>query len=336
MTGISYSTRPGPIGLPKRFGLLLLWLLLHAGLASCEYESGNTLRPYAKRLSARADPTYESRVEKGKTIKCDFSKPADKVSQSKWQDAAALERWGWYDPATDWTGGDPLFADSLDKAFADVKIDKKNNGYSTYTHIKSFTKSDGTPGQARIHLLINQRQTRLTGKQGTGGEYGQMVNPTDGAIVFDGNFSPSYFNKEFGAGDVPELEKLSDVSFFQWVAACDEKKISAGNIKYAFRAHITYQPSFDIVTKALQNADYQKVPDWDKRATFTMDQDSGLGILGSVHGSGVAFFLLQHKAKLGLKRITEVTVWSSTGEFDFGVDPEDNWLNLRFKIENVE
>lgn len=134
---------------------------------------------------------------------------------------------------------------------------------------------------------------------------------------------------------MPALEKLSDVAFFQWVAACDEKGVSPGNIKYAFRAHITLQSTFDIVTQALQRAGHQQVPDWDNRVKFTMDQDPGLGILGSVHGSGVAFFLLQHKAKLGLKKITEVTVWSSTGAFDFQADPEDNWLNLRFKIENV-
>lgn len=146
MASASYSTRTGRLtSLHQRFALLFLWLLLQANLISCDY--GNAVYSPFKKLSTRADPPYENRVEKGRGLKCQFPLTAEEVTQSPWQDSAALDRWGWWAEDVDWTGGSPLFGDSLDKAFADVNIDKKKNGYSAYTHAKSFTKADGKRGE---------------------------------------------------------------------------------------------------------------------------------------------------------------------------------------------
>lgn len=52
---------------------------------------------------------------------------------------------------------------------------------------------------------------------------------------------------------------------------------------------------------------------------FSTDTDQGKALLGTAHGYGVAWFLINHQDKLGRKMVTAVTVFrttdSVTGEF---------------------
>ncbi|GJC92628.1 WD domain-containing protein [Colletotrichum higginsianum] len=153
--------------------------------------------------------------------------------------------------------------------------------------------------------------------------------------MFDDNISPRSEIATNGLGDAPELEQLSDIAYFQWLYACREKNIHPANIRLIFRAKITYAPSFELIALALSDAGYGRVPGWDRRATFGMDTRPGLAILGSTHGSGAALFLIQHKRILGLKKITQVTVWGDNGGFALDSDAERVALNLRFVVTNA-
>lgn len=104
------------------------------------------------------------------------------------------------------------------------------------------------------------------------------------------------------------------------------------NLKLIFRTHITYQKTFDIIIQALREGGHQSVPGWDQRITFQIDSDPGLAILGSTHGASTAWMLLQHKYRLGLKAIKEVTVWGTNGGFAFDAPVKETKLNLRFTI----
>ncbi|KAF0328632.1 hypothetical protein GQ607_004044 [Colletotrichum asianum] len=108
--------------------------------------------------------------------------------------------------------------------------------------------------------------------------------------------------------------------------------IEMTNLKLIFQAHIVYEKTSDIVLQALREEGHQSVPGWDERITFQLDSDPGLAILGSPNGASTAWMLLQHKYRLGLKAIKEVTVWGSNGGFQLDAPIKETKLNLRFTI----
>lgn len=162
-----------------------------------------------------------------------------------------------------------------------------------------------------------------------------MANPPSGAFIFDNNYSPRYEVTKNGKGDVPDLDTLSDIAYFQWLSACQYKNKSPTTLKVVFRAGVSYKPTFDIAIQALKDEKFDQVPGWDKRAVFKMDSRPGRALLGSTHGAGIAWMLIQHKEKLGIKTITEVTVWGSKGGFGFKEKPHTVRLNLRFVIKDA-
>lgn len=66
-----------------------------------------------------------------------------------------------------------------------------------------------------------------------------------------------------------------------------------------------------------------------------MDSRPGQAILGTLQGASTALFLIQHKATLGHKKITEVAVWTAFEPVEFDADPEYAYMNMRFKVENA-
>ncbi|TDZ40358.1 hypothetical protein C8035_v004053 [Colletotrichum spinosum] len=276
---------------------------------------------------------YDGRIEKGRWLKGlfpltneqaqDYNGDNSIASPFRWPEE--LDDWGWttyrqrwpYSAAEKW----PQYKDSLDEAFADsaFPVDKtKGIAYHT-SHNRRFRFGIGPFGDP------------------TGGHYTNVVNPPSGAVIFDSNFSPkaSKAQSETHQGDVPDLDTLSDVSYFQWLRGCDVAGVDSKNVKLIFRAHITYQPSFDIIVEALRKSGHKKVPGCADRVTLQMNTDEGLAILGSTHGASTAWFLLQHKVRLGLKDLKEVTIWGSKGGFVFDTPIKETKLNLRFTVVDV-
>ncbi|KAK1948934.1 hypothetical protein LY78DRAFT_732423 [Colletotrichum sublineola] len=320
---------------PKSVQFLLLFVLLQAVIR----------KPLSKRFKGQF-PTfpsdYSGRVQKGRYFKSLFLLSDAEATRrnrrlpvaSPWQDPAQVERWGWtreinWAPFTsedtdldtdDWDEFDsgPGFGNTFDDVFADprYRVDPLENGLSTYLHAKHFYLRNGGIGKP------------------THASYQNVVNPRSGAFIFDRTFSPRYEVAESHTGTVPELEHVSDLAYFQWLEACQIKRVHPSTIRLIYAAHITYVPSFNVVLQALSRQGHQSVPDWNNRAILSMDSDEGLAILGSTHGAGAALFLLQHKAALGNKAITEVTVWGGSGGFRFHTDPLYASLNLRFTVSD--
>ncbi|KAJ5001158.1 hypothetical protein K4K48_001686 [Colletotrichum sp. SAR 10_66] len=351
----------GSLG-PKGLRFLLSLLFIQATVISASPtpttggESTNNINSLREPLSKRVQgqfpdfpSNYNGRVQKGAYLKSLFplSDSAAKQQNSgvtvatPWQDPRAVERWGWtrqmtWAPfSTEDTGSDsgfdsdsedyeefdtsPGFGNLLDVTFADPRypVDPAENGLSTYMHANNFYKRDGTSVGAA-----------------TGASYQNVLNPRSGAIIFDRNFSPRFQIEKNGIGDVPDLEQLSDMVYFQWLDSCQAKGIHPSNVKLIYRSNVTYRPSFNVVLQALYNKGHQFVPGWNDRVILSMDTDEGLAILGSTHGAGAALFLIQHKAALGNKKITEVTVWGGTRGFAFNADPEYAGLSLRFTVSD--
>jgi hypothetical protein len=93
----------------------------------------------------------------------------------------------------------------------------------------------------------------------------------------------------------------------QWQNAAGNANV--GRLKYIFRATITNTDTQNIVTEALSRTG-RTLGNWDNRVEFSMFTKEGLAILGTPNGSGVAWFLINHKAQMGVKTIGSVFVWA--------------------------
>jgi glucokinase len=105
---------------------------------------------------------------------------------------------------------------------------------------------------------------------------------------------------------LPPLQNWSDVTFLQW------NHLTAGNpgaLKYVWRVNIFNAETYAIVKEALKRK-YDEEPSTLGRL-FSVDDEEGKAILGTVHGSGVAYLLAQHKEQMGLKVVKGVYVSQS-------------------------
>ncbi|TKW51742.1 hypothetical protein CTA1_10600 [Colletotrichum tanaceti] len=307
--------------------LVLLWLiLLQAGLVSpsptpASVDKSDILDPKAFPKQAEAKfrsfpQTFAGFTQRGAYFKSLFPLNNEDAQQendgnpvvSPWQDPDAVARWGWSTgfslppfqrDSTDPNDRDsPSFGRCLDHALIDLQhsqryVDPKQHVACVSRHNRTFTLEDGSTGQPTDAVHKNTH------------------NPPSSAIIFDWNFGSRFkIAKEKGdISDIPELHHLSDLVYFQWLEACKVKNINPDNIKLIFRSFVSHPFTFYVVRQALLNARIARIPPWEERVTLSMDTDPGLMILGSAAGVAPAFFLIQHKATLGVKKITEVTVW---------------------------
>ncbi|TEA14821.1 hypothetical protein C8034_v002642 [Colletotrichum sidae] len=330
----------------RGFCLILSLLLLRVGLVSTSptpsFGHDRNVIPFSEdALSKRAGPKFRSfspqwrgRIEKGKYLLSLFPVSNEEAQQlndgnpvaSEWQDPEAAARWGWTSdiklapfPTTSTVQYDenlPSFRNSLNIPFADEDhfVDPSENALCLSKHNQGFELEGGGNGEP------------------TNAVYKNVYNPSSGAIVFDSNLSPEYQKNRYKKGDVPKLEHLSDLAYFQWVKTCKEKNVHPSNIRAIFVAHITHPATFTIVKQAVMGEGKAKIPLWDRRLTFPMDKRPGQAILGTTWGAGAALFLIQHKEALGLKRIKDVTVWCFREDDDAPDDSLNTHLFLRFTV----
>ncbi|TEA17314.1 hypothetical protein C8034_v000410 [Colletotrichum sidae] len=276
---------------------------------------------------------YDGQIAKGRWLKGLFPLTNEQAqgynggksiaSPFRWPDE--MDKWGWSSGILRWPypakSAWPQYKDSLDEAFADSAFPvDQTKGIALFTaHDRQFEFRAGSSGEP------------------TDAQYVNVVNPQSGAIIFDTNYSPRAMKalSETNKGDIPDLDTLSDIAYFQWLIGCKIADVDLNNLKLVFRARIVYKPTFDIIVEALRRSGHEKVPGWADRVTFQMNTDEGLAILGSTHGSSTAWLLLQHKDLMGLKNIKEVTIWDSTGGFALDHSIKDTKLNLRFTIVDV-
>ncbi|WQF83651.1 hypothetical protein CDEST_08665 [Colletotrichum destructivum] len=285
-----------------------------------------------KRVKLEVPPfgkDYNGRVKKGEWLNGLFSLNDEDAKKwaSPYQNPDELFDWGWTPyvqaPWLPLQEGQkvrkPEFGDKLDAAFKDPEfpVDKEKLALYRFVHDKEFEYKDGRKGEP------------------TEARYYNVASPQDGAFIFDSNWSPTYQRKEDRIGDVPDLDTLSDLAYFQWRDSCQAVGVEFGSLKVIFRSNIYYAPTFNTIIETMRQADYSQVPGWDKRVTFSMDSQEGHAILGSAHGASTAWFLIQHREELGAKRLKEVVVWGATGAFGLDMDMEVANLTLRFTVTNA-
>lgn len=155
-----------------------------------------------------------------------------------------------------------------------------------------------------------------TGHPPTYAQYQQYYNPDQGLIIAEFNYSPQRTYKCPGAV-YPALSRWSDVVYLVWADLCGSEPDAAKKIKYFFRHHIRIDsPTVAVINEAIGGAGNLEA--WPGMG-FSTDTEQGKALLGTAHGYGPAWFLVNHQERLGRKKVTAVTVFqtmdSVTGNF---------------------
>ncbi|KAK2056645.1 hypothetical protein LY76DRAFT_659246 [Colletotrichum caudatum] len=330
---------------------LFLWFLLHVLLINA---SPTALVPTERRASAfpKFAPGYNGRIEKGQYFNKLFPLNEEKAAEfnggvtvaSPFKDPSALKSNGWTryiywypfkkntgDPRSPWRpkyidrawrlglriSKSPEYGHDLDNAFAERAhpVDQREAATYTYRHDRKFDKN----------------------KKPTYSHYANVHVPASGAIIFDNDFSPETFQKEWKLGDIPKLHRVSDVVFFQWIDACKTKNVDPKSLKVMFISHVLNPETYNIVVDALWSAGHRRMPNFANKVVFSMDTPEGQAILGSTWGSALSYMLIQHKKELGLKKITEVAVWGLRLGFTLPTERDRivGTMEMRFVVEDA-
>ncbi|KAK2001139.1 hypothetical protein LX36DRAFT_570788 [Colletotrichum falcatum] len=318
---------------PRSLRWLLVWLLTQAILIGASptppaeaVDHSLVKRADHKKLYPEFAQTYLGRVEKGFYF-MELLPLGNKQAQeqnrdvsviSPFQDYKALERWGWRPSVSRYpynsnlvgsTPVKPVFTGKMDDVFNDraLPVDERANIAYLFDNDMSFKQQSWLPRPSY-------------------GSYKNVMNPKYGAIMFDINWSPQYKVAKNRRGNVPDLSALSDVIFFQWLHACKIDKVDPKSLRVAYRFTIVTESTIQIIDQALRQAKHTLAPGWTNRKVFSTRDSGGAAILGSTHGAGIAWLLIQHKDTLGIKTITEVAVWKNMGS---------SYYSLRFTIKDV-
>jgi hypothetical protein len=125
---------------------------------------------------------------------------------------------------------------------------------------------------------------------------------------------------------LPKLRAFSGVLWGYWSKANPDIK----NVRYLFMMGISNDQTNTLIATCLHNKE-ETLKEW-PGIEFHTKSDEGHALLGSPNGAAFAYFLMQHKAELGQKTITKVTVFRAETDDDLAfVDP-----HLVFHVEDAE
>ncbi|KAK5683916.1 hypothetical protein LTS10_003779 [Elasticomyces elasticus] len=245
------------------------------------------------------------------------------TDQSFWTDRAALFDNGWVEPVAQpdvppSTEPQPFpFPRAANQVYDELSIspdykDVKYNLYYKWAHDKkSNLQTTRAYGQFRTGTTYGTTEA----------EYANIFNPQAGMMICYNNYSPAFMvskNPLLGPADIPPLNRLSDILWFQWkdAVATTHAPDLVSNIKWIMRHHVTDKTSVDIIDTLIRGFREQGLQGWPGR-TYDMSAATGSdkgaqerriarALLGSPNGVGVAHFLSQHRADLGFKSVSKV------------------------------
>ncbi|KAL6703814.1 hypothetical protein ACN47E_009033 [Coniothyrium glycines] len=165
----------------------------------------------------------------------------------------------------------------------------------------------------------------------TGGYYRFAINQNDGVIMVAGLLNPFEAAKNEWDDDptmdmMPALRRASDIVSAYWLRGNQNPR----NLRYYFANHIKNDYTLALIAKIFAAIGRTEMPYW-PGVKFTMDTQEAESLLGSPIGATLAYLLLQHKAELGIKHVTEVIVFREAGPAD-EITPI---VQMLFRIEDV-
>ncbi|KAK1992859.1 hypothetical protein LX36DRAFT_540524, partial [Colletotrichum falcatum] len=295
------------------------------------------------------DQSFRGRVEKGRYLNKLFPLDEEEAAQfnggvtvaSRFKDPSVLKAYGWsryiyWSPYEKNTGDPPPRFKFLTPTPSrlDLEISKKpslddlDNAFADKGHPVDRTKA------GVYHYRHDRRFGSLKKKTPTFSSYANVLVPASGAIIFHDDTSPESMKRQWKIGSVPELHRLSDIAFFQWMDACKVQNVNPKSLKLMFISHVINYETYRVVVDALVKTGHKRMPAYTDRIVFSMNSRQGRAILGSTWGSALSWMLIQHKKELGPKKITEVAVWGA--RLGFGLPSSINemvgTLEMRFTV----
>ncbi|KAL1797202.1 hypothetical protein ACET3X_003808 [Alternaria dauci] len=268
----------------------------------------------------------------------DFSSVSDKHTHRVYSFAntrfptAELATWGWFEGELDQDVSANFDDNSLESknkigaALTDLGLSTtpmkdggKNIAFAVEHHDDQLKYDDGQD------VPIEEQNYEIDGKlyPNTGAGFIFAFNPEQGGesltillrdllyrLIFGQNFLGPKAAAEHNLPwdpkkeEFPKLSMASDILAAYWLRNPNPK-----NLKYWFGQDVVNEATEPIIMKILVDHGYTEgVPAW-PGLQLDMPSDEALALLGSPIGSTVAFFLIQHKEELGLKRVTSVTIF---------------------------
>ncbi|KAK5735090.1 hypothetical protein LTR17_008426 [Elasticomyces elasticus] len=177
----------------------------------------------------------------------------------------------------------------------------------------------------------------------TNAVYANYMNPKGGLIICYQNYGPDYAIRTNAQhfppvviGPAPPMKQLSDILFFQWRRACEERTMrNLGDIQYIFQRKIADVRTIQVVD-AVTTFPNEGLLTWPGRDYIFDPFTPGLrpsesniahALLGTPQGASVAFMLLQYEAHLGRLVPSKVRLWAGS---DYASDRRDR--NMMFWI----
>ncbi|RMZ01279.1 hypothetical protein D0864_03496 [Hortaea werneckii] len=258
---------------------------------------------------------WDQAVKVGNNLIALINGPVECIKPSKWTNVDDLAAYGWTQAV--------------------------NRAIELQEPFRSIWSALGIPltDVRRIEWKHN-KQSADTGPEGkiyqpTGARYNNIYCKQ--IIIDDFNFGPDTMGRRksppmVGAEIVP-LKQWSDVTFLQYQEYCKQQSTTImpfeaclKDLRGVMRANVVSAKTRDIANEALQKSG-KVLASWDKRVTWTIDEEAAQALLATPNGQGVAWFLAQHKAQVGRKVVTEVSMFSKPERLSGN-------LNLFFKIED--
>ncbi|KAJ5908524.1 hypothetical protein N7495_001206 [Penicillium taxi] len=146
----------------------------------------------------------------------------------------------------------------------------------------------------------------------TGGYFQNIYNVLDMAIIADDNDSPenSYDQCPDDIVHLVKLKKWSDVTFLEWQHLCSNDGLSPSRLKWVIRSKINSYDTLSIIEDAFdEKSGFEDWKKYENGVSFNRGTDNFNALLGTPNASGTAYMLIQHRAQLGKKRVSKITVF---------------------------
>lgn len=168
----------------------------------------------------------------------------------------------------------------------------------------------------------------------TMGSYVNLISPEAELLIASASYKTGTKVKE--GQPLPKLSQWSDAAYLAWLESqqmkAGRKRATIAAPKNFLRLFVSNEQSMRVIAQAMKRAGKTGAaaqPLWSDRITFKQQDDAFKAILATPNGLGAAWFLVQHKERLGLKMIDQMELfWEKT---DIMVDYEDG-QSMTFEV----
>ncbi|KAI8933928.1 hypothetical protein NX059_009621 [Plenodomus lindquistii] len=203
-------------------------------------------------------------------------------------------------------------------------LPRSHGGDNTCYSINHFDEDSMWNPEDQIYTVGEKLYTA------TGAYYRFGLNPVAGAIFAQNLVNPmtaaiDEWTETPTVDDMPALRLASDIIFAYWLRNAPNPRV----LQYYFVNHIVNVKTAAVITRVLRDSGRTAVPRW-PGLSVDGSTEAAAALIGSPLGATLAYMLIQHKAELGIKAVTEIVIFREDSDDEF---PE---LQLLFKIAEVQ